>query len=296
MLDKIKKLLIKGEKNEIDDKYVFVPESEINEELKRNIIELERLSEEWSKVFQKKYANEFESRGKQNLKIWICRDIDGDGIGNLTSEKCLEKEYRSQIAIDYDGPKFDDDFYAHTILLWYYFTGGSKGSGTLYDLSKNDLQTDMEEALKMLLSTKNGPKVREIFLDEEIDEENFVHIISSIYPQECYIYAIIPEDEQELLNHLSNDFIEVNKFPLPRVFPREIGHLGYVNDIHKWYVYEFFLRSTSMDYLVFTNIDVSEHLNKINKKNVNIYKIFEDHKIPHITIGPDGQWLNLVQY
>ncbi|OAH59211.1 MULTISPECIES: hypothetical protein [Bacillaceae] len=45
----------------------------------------------------------------------------GDEIEGLTSEKCLEKEYRSQIAIDYDGPKFDEDFYAATIELWHYF-------------------------------------------------------------------------------------------------------------------------------------------------------------------------------
>jgi len=35
--------------------------------------------------------------------------------------------------------------------LWYYFGGYSEGSGTLYDLSKNDLETDIEEALKMCL-------------------------------------------------------------------------------------------------------------------------------------------------
>lgn len=125
---------------------------EINEELKRNIVELERLGEEWGKVLQRKFADVFESQGKQNLRIWICRDIDGDEIEDLTSEKCLEKEYRSQIAIDYDGPKFDDDFYADTIELWYYFGGYFKGSGTLYDLSKNDLETDIEKTLKTLLT------------------------------------------------------------------------------------------------------------------------------------------------
>ncbi|MCY8571312.1 hypothetical protein [Bacillus haynesii] len=151
MLNKILRLFKKDEQNEIDEKYIFVRESEINEELKRNIVELERLSEEWGKVLQKKYTKEFEKQGKYNLRIWICRDIDGDEIKDITSDKCLEKEYRSQIAIDYDGPKFDDDFYANTIELWYYFGGYFKGSGTLYDLSKNNLEIDIEEALKMLL-------------------------------------------------------------------------------------------------------------------------------------------------
>ncbi|CRK84879.1 hypothetical protein [Neobacillus massiliamazoniensis] len=151
MLDKFRKFFKKDMQKEIDKKYVFIPESEINEELKRNIVELERLGDEWSKVLQRKYQNVFESKGKQNLRIWVCRDIDGDQEEDLTSERCLEKEYRSQIAIDYDGQKIDDDFYADTIELWYYFGGYFKGSGTLYDLSNNEIETDIEEALKMLL-------------------------------------------------------------------------------------------------------------------------------------------------
>ncbi|MGG3642060.1 hypothetical protein ABES38_11890 [Bacillus gobiensis] len=151
MFDKIWRLFKKDNLNEINDKYILVPESKICENSKRNIVELERLGEESSEILQRKYANVFESQGKHNLRIWIYRDIDGDEIKALTSEKCLEKEYRSQIAIDYDGRKFDDDFYAITIELWYYFGGYSKGSGRLYDLSKNDLETDIEEALISLL-------------------------------------------------------------------------------------------------------------------------------------------------
>ncbi|MFZ7942735.1 hypothetical protein [Neobacillus sp. 19] len=140
------------------------------------------------------------------------------------------------------------------------------------------------------------PKKQEILLDEEIDELEFINIMNSFYKQDCYIYAIIPEYEQDLLNELSNDFIEVNKFPLPRSFPREIGYLGYIKDSQKRYVYEFYLRSTTMDYLIFSETDVSGQLNKLTKKNWDIYKLFQFYKVPHITIGPDGQWLNIVQY
>jgi len=141
------------------------------------------------------------------------------------------------------------------------------------------------------------PKKSEILLDEEIEEQEFVKIINSIYKQECYIYAIIPEWEEELFKELSNNFIIINKFPFPltRIFPRTIGFLGYVKDRKKQYVYEFYLRSTTMD-LVFSETDVSQHLNILNKKNIDIYNIFESNKIPHITIGPDGQWLNIVEY
>lgn len=145
---------------------------------------------------------------------------------------------------------------------------------------------------------RRDSKVREIFLDEEIDKQQFVDIINGIYKRDCYIYAIIPEWEEELLNQLSNDFILKNKikFPLIRIFPRTIGYVGYMKDNKKQYIYEFYLRSTTMDYLIFSEFDVSQKLNNVNKKNIDIYKIFKLNKIPHITIGPDGQWLNIVEY
>lgn len=90
----------------------------------------------------------FENQGKQNLRIWVCRDIDGDESNELTSENCLEKEYRSQIVIDFDDDSVEDDEYADIIQLWYYYGGGT---GTLYDITKNSLVEDMEVALKTLL-------------------------------------------------------------------------------------------------------------------------------------------------
>ncbi|WP_409305001.1 hypothetical protein [Peribacillus sp. SCS-155] len=135
-----------------------------------------------------------------------------------------------------------------------------------------------------------------MILDEQIEEQGFVDIINRYYKRECYIYAMIPESEEQLLKELSHDFIEVNKFPLPRVFPREMGHLGYIKDSQKKYIYEFYLRSTTMDYLVFSETDASEQLHKLTKNSLDIYKIFESNNIPHITIGPDGQWLNILMY
>lgn len=140
------------------------------------------------------------------------------------------------------------------------------------------------------------PKKKEFLLDEYIDEQEFVEIISSFYNQEFFIYAIIPECEKDLMNELSRDFIKVKDVPLPSTFPTEIGYLGYVRDSQKQFIYEFYLRSTTMDYLVFSEMDVTERLHKIDKKNVDIYKIFELNKIPHITVGPDGQWLNIIEF
>ena len=141
-------------------------------------------------------------------------------------------------------------------------------------------------------------KVTEILLDEEIDEQEFVDIINDVYKQDCYIYAIIPDWEKDLLNELSDDFILINKvkFPLMRIFPRTTGFVGFVKDSKKQYIYEFYLRSTTMDFLIFSELDVSQHLNNINKNNIDMYKIFETNNVPHITIGPDGQWLNIIEY
>lgn len=139
------------------------------------------------------------------------------------------------------------------------------------------------------------PKIREILLDENISEQEFVEIISAIYKHECFIYAVIPDWEKELLNELSNQFIKIKDITLPRVFPRTTGYIGFVRDGQKGFIYEFYLRSGTM-HLLYSNIDVSEQLFRENGKNIDIYKIFETNKIPHITIGPDGQWLNVVEY
>lgn len=137
---------------EADDKCILVPESEINETLKRDIVKLEEVGETYCKSLQHKYRSKFERDGKQNLKVWVCRDIDGDQLPNLSSKQCLEKEYRSQVAINFDGFTDEEDAYVHYIQLWYYFSGYFKGTGTLYDLSKNRLEADIEEKLEELLN------------------------------------------------------------------------------------------------------------------------------------------------
>ncbi|PFO15838.1 hypothetical protein COJ70_20685 [Priestia megaterium] len=152
MFDKLKKLFMDKQDQEADDKYILVPESEINETLKRDIVKLEEVGEAYCKSLQHKYRSKFERDGKQNLKVWVCRDIDGDQLPNLSSKQCLEKEYRSQVAINFDGFTDEEDAYVHYIQLWYYFSGYFKGTGTLYDLSKNRLEADIEEKLEELLN------------------------------------------------------------------------------------------------------------------------------------------------
>lgn len=136
---------------------------------------------------------------------------------------------------------------------------------------------------------------KELVLDENISKADFIGIISSFYTQECFIYAIIPDWEKELINELSNHFIKVREVKLPHVFPKTTGYIGFVKDREKHFIYEFYLRSAVID-IVFSNIDISDNLFKENKKSNNLFKIFESNKIPHVTIGPDGQWLNIIEY
>lgn len=139
-------------------------------------------------------------------------------------------------------------------------------------------------------------KKTEVWLDKEIEEQEFVEQISCFYKTECYIYAIIPEYEKELHKELSTNFIAVKSIPISRIFTWDTGQLGYIKDIQKQFIYKFYLRSTTLDYIVFSEVDVSEHLQTINKKSIDIYKIFEMNRIPHITIGAEGQWINVIEY
>jgi hypothetical protein len=155
--------LLKKQKNQspLDEGYIQIPEKDINQELKQVIFELESLGEVVSKKLQNKYIDVFEALGKPNLSIKICRDIDGDVLNDFTAERCFEKEYRSQIAINYYQPAVvcDEELDCFTMDLWYYY-GGYKGTGcgTLFDLNNNDLEKEIEEALILLLNDKQFEK------------------------------------------------------------------------------------------------------------------------------------------
>lgn len=62
--------------------------------------------------------------------------------------------------------------------------------------------------------------------------------------------------------------------------------MGFVRDSQKPFIYEFY----------FSNVDVTKHWYKTKKKNNDICKFFESNEILHITIGPEGQWLNIDEY
>lgn len=150
LFNKLKNFFWSNQRDEETDRYIIVQNEEINEDLKQHINALERLGERYSKDLESEYKSKFESDGKKNLKVWVCRDIDGDQIQGLTSDQCLEGEYRSQIAINYDGFTDEEDAYVYYIQLWG-CSRGRKSIGGLYDLSKYDLKKEIEDTLSEVL-------------------------------------------------------------------------------------------------------------------------------------------------
>ncbi|PFG13533.1 hypothetical protein ATG70_1738 [Bacillus sp. es.036] len=49
--------------------------------------------------------------------------------------------------------------------------------------------------------------------------------------------------------------------------------------------------------MLLSEIDLTDKLSEITKENIDdFFRVFELNKIPHITIGPDAQWLNIIEY
>jgi len=151
----ILKTLFSNQNDKDNDAYITVQENEMDTELRNKIFKLENSAKALTQEIQRKYASQFKNSGKDNLKVWIHRDIDGDEIEFLTLERFFTKEYRSMVAINFDGEDSDDDFVTY-IQLWYYFGGYRKGEGTLYNSAKRNLKADIEEVLNEILSDKNG--------------------------------------------------------------------------------------------------------------------------------------------
>ncbi|ADY22272.1 hypothetical protein P4U05_05110 [Bacillus paranthracis] len=144
----------KGNEGE-DGQYLEIKNEQINEQLKQKIMELENLSEDICSKYQKIYEERFVQKGKLNLKLSIIRDIDGDELEELTSNNCLEYEYRSEINFECDALKTEE---VCTILLWYYYKGYRKSSniGTLYSGTINELEEEVKTILEELLHSKDN--------------------------------------------------------------------------------------------------------------------------------------------
>ncbi|WKA57292.1 hypothetical protein QWY16_12360 [Planococcus shenhongbingii] len=151
MREKIRRWLYDIEKFIDLQKYISIDAEGIDEELKNRIVEMENLAENLAKKMQLQYAAQFEEQKKRNFSVWLSRDLNGDVLESLSADCCLDKEYRSRIAIDYNDPGYDNDAYAAAITIWHHHGTFFKRFGTLFDAAKNDLEKEIEEMLKNLL-------------------------------------------------------------------------------------------------------------------------------------------------
>ena len=144
-------------KDKQNEKYQLVLEREFNQNLKDKIYSIEKSAEEIGLELQREYQPIF-NNNKENLSIFVRRDIDGDVDSHLTSKQAFCKEYRSELVISFKDPNIgtdEEDLYIPPILLWYYYGGYKKGNGTLYNSSVTELKN---EVILTLENRLNGGK------------------------------------------------------------------------------------------------------------------------------------------
>ncbi|AQQ53284.1 hypothetical protein [Planococcus lenghuensis] len=134
-----------------DSRYLLIPREEMNETIKKRIMELERLAEECRVDLQTKYYAVFEKQGKHKLRIWVCGDIDGDEEDELTGTGLSGEGVPPRLVIDYDGPKYDEDFYADVIYLWHRSGASRNANGALFNKAEYELNEEIERKLNELL-------------------------------------------------------------------------------------------------------------------------------------------------
>ena len=130
-------------------------------------------------------------------------------------------------------------------------------------------------------------KNHKVYLDDEMTEGHFVNIIKDIYPSDCYIYAIVDEDD---LSYLPDEFVQISKIKQGFFFPSQ-RIIGFINDVQFENIY-YFYETCFLNECAFSNIDVSNELFKNIKRVNDFYKFFAKNHIDHVSIGLEGAWLN----
>lgn len=131
-------------------------------------------------------------------------------------------------------------------------------------------------------------KIREIDLEDECTKEEFDRKLAKIFPGRKYIYAMIPVFYGEFIDELSTDFTPITMVSNPYSGGQTLDIVGVTEDHELKYAFEFYERAALIA-VVITSAKVE--LDPYNIHRDTFYKFFEEHQIPHVTIGPDGQWL-----
>lgn len=125
-------------------------------------------------------------------------------------------------------------------------------------------------------------------VEENCSKEAFQKIIEQFLPKNKVIYTIIPEYYKEFLLEISSNFVEIKNIVDDKYsFPKSEGILGYINDDELQFVFEFYERANVIPFVIASrNVTFEEDV-----ELDSFYSYFEGNNIPHITVGPDQEYI-----
>ena len=125
-------------------------------------------------------------------------------------------------------------------------------------------------------------------VEENCSKEAFQKIIEQLLPKKKVIYTIIPKYYKEFLLEISSNFVEIKNIVDDKYsFPKSEGILGYINDEEFQFVFEFYERANVIPFVIASrNVTFEGDI-----ELYSFYSYFEENNIPHITVGPDQEYI-----
>jgi hypothetical protein len=134
-------------------------------------------------------------------------------------------------------------------------------------------------------------KTFQIELEPNCTKETIEKIITEIFSNDVYIYALIPHYYDDFMKELSKNFKIIKEVLDSKYsFPPTNYSLGYIEDDAISWIYEFFERSASIPFVI-TDKKIQLSFSKVNREN--FYKFYTNNNIQHIQVGPDKEFLTV---
>lgn len=129
---------------------------------------------------------------------------------------------------------------------------------------------------------------RVIYLETDCTKEQFDKEIKEVFHDGIRIYALIPNDNDDFLVELADDYEIINAVPNKYDSSKTLDIVGFVDDQVLKYAFEFFERAAL---IAFVMASTKINFDKDDLDRDTLYSYFEENNIPHMIIGPEGQWL-----
>ncbi|MDQ0229099.1 hypothetical protein [Metabacillus malikii] len=132
-------------------------------------------------------------------------------------------------------------------------------------------------------------KGSEYWLDVNITKADFNRLIKKLLPQKRVLYAYIPESYNDFLTEMSTKFVTIKKIIDDKyTYPKCVYTLGYIEDDELEFAFEFFERASIIRFVIATETIC---VNGVEEDLEKFYDFFMGENTPHITIGPDQQYV-----